>query len=86
MGFTFTQPLPRRPGGVRAVGSLDHDALVPGGDQPAEELLGGARVVGEQPRHHEVRREVDQGVVPHPGRLVDEVDAVAVQHVEQERS
>ena len=50
MGLTLTQPLPAAARGVGAVGGLDDDPLVPGGDEVGEERLGRLGVAGEQPR------------------------------------
>ena len=86
VGLTLTQPLPRRPAAYGLSAALTTTPSWPAATRSAKNSLGGARVVGEQPRHARgAGARSTQGVVPRPGRLVDEVDAVAVQHVEEER-
>ena len=70
---------------VRRGQRLGHHALVPGGQRRVQEVAGGSRIRGDQPidpvlRGHDVVER--RGALA--GRRVEQVDAVAVQDVEEE--
>ena len=73
-------------GGVRRVERLHHDALVPGGDGGVERRLRGRGIAGHRPRDPVLGR---HDPLEHRGALgergVEQVVAVDVQHVEEQR-
>ncbi len=84
-GLTFSQPAPRRPAWYGASGALAITPSWPAASVAVQELGRLRGVGGEQPidplrrRHQRV-----QGGQPLGGRRVEQIDAVAVQDVEEE--
>ena len=86
-GFTFSQPGPATTRLVRRVERLDHDTLVTSGERVVEKRLRVLDIARLEARD-DVRcgqSRVERGE-PLAGRQVDEVVAVGVQTVEEERS
>ena len=85
-GLTFSQPAPRRPGGVGRVERLDEHALVAAGERVVEHRARRRGVRRDRSRHPRVlRHELGERLEPLAARAVDQVLAAGVQHVEEQR-
>ncbi len=85
-GLTLIHSAPRRPARYGRVQGLQHHPFVPAGDRVGEEGPGLLRVGGDDAGGEPVcRHDRRQAALPLAGRGVDQVGAVQVQQVEQER-